>query len=386
MTARPLRVLVCPQEFKGSLTASEAAAAIAAGARRAWPEAEVVTAPMADGGPGTAEIVLGARGGEWVHDACSGPLGAPLDARFALLAEPLDGSNPGREAVIEAAATVGLELTPPDQRDPARGWSTGVGQQLRRALAAGATRIIVGVGGTGTNDGGAGAMEALGYRLLDRGGHELPRGPFHLEDLDRIDRAAVDPALARAQVRVAVDVRNRLLGPEGATAIYGPQKGVGPELGEALEGALAHWAEVVQRALGVDIAAIEGGGAGGGLAAGLVAACGASVESGAALVAGAIDLASRIEWCDVVVTGEGRLDAQSSYGKTVAHVAELAAVEGRLCLAVAGAIEAAPAHVSDAEAAGAGVPLHEALARAAELTAAAAERLALRHRGVVARA
>jgi glycerate kinase len=261
----------------------------------------------------------------------------------------------------------------------------GVGEQIRGALRAGATRVIVGVGGTGTNDGGAGAVQALGYRLLDRKGRELAAGPLQLEALERIDASSTAPELAQAEVRVAVDVRNRLLGPEGATAVYGPQKGVGPELGEVLERALARWAAIVERDLGVHIASVEGGGAGGGLAAGLVAACGASVESGAALVAEAIGLPALIEACDVVVTGEGRLDAQSSYGKTVAHVAELAAARGRPCLVVAGSIEELPSHVLDAEAVAGDVPLAEAMARAAELVSAAAEQLALRHRGLVAR-
>jgi len=365
----PARVLVCPQEFKGSLSAAEAASAIARGVRAVWPDAEVIEAPMADGGPGTAEIVLAARGGGWVETRCVGPLGAPLEARFALV----DG---GQEAVIEAAATVGLVLVPEEQRDPSRGWSFGLGQQIRFALKRGVDRILIGVGGTGTNDGGAGAACALGYRLLDAAGDELPAGPLHLERLARIDASGVDARLSDVEVRVAVDVRNPLLGPEGATAVYGPQKGVTPDLRPRLEAALERWAEVVRRDLGVDIASIEGGGAGGGLAAGLAAACGASVESGAALVAGEIGLDGLIAAADLVVTGEGRLDTQTGYGKAVAHVSALAATHERRCVAVAGSIAAFPSGIEAAEAAASGLEPAEAMARAAELAEAAARRLA----------
>ncbi|MEZ4502515.1 MAG: glycerate kinase [Dehalococcoidia bacterium] len=369
MSQTPARVLVCPQEFKGSLSAAEAASAIARGIRAAWPDADVTEAPMADGGPGTAEIVRAARGGEWVEERCTGPLDEEIEARFALV-------DDGREAVIEAAATVGLVLVPEEQRDPGRGWSYGLGQQIRFALDRGVERILIGVGGTGTNDGGAGAASALGYRLLDVAGDELPSGPLHLERLARIDASGVDGRLSGVDVRVAVDVRNPLLGPEGATAVYGPQKGVTPELRPRLEAALERWAEVVRRDLGVDIASIEGGGAGGGLAAGLAAACGASVESGAALVAGEIGLEGLIAATDLVVTGEGRLDTQTGYGKAVAHVVGLAAAHERRCVAVAGSIAAFPSGIEAAEAAASGIVPAEAMARAAELVEAAARRLA----------
>jgi glycerate kinase len=326
---------------------------------------------MADGGPGTAAIILAARGGEWVESRCSGPLGERLDARFALV-------EGGREAVIEAAATVGLVLVPEERRDPSRGWSAGVGEQIRLALDRGASRIVIGVGGTGTNDGGAGAARALGYRLLDAAGAELPPGPLRLATLARIDASGVDRRLAEVEVRVAVDVRNRLLGPEGATVVYGPQKGVTAELRPLLEGALERWADVVRRDLGVDIAGLDGGGAGGGLAAGLAAACGGRIESGAALVASAIGLEGLVEAVDLVVTGEGRVDGQTGYGKAVAHVAGLAAERGRPCVAVVGTIDALPAGIEDAEAAATGVERGVAMERAAELVEAAAGRLARR--------
>ena len=369
-----MRVLVCPQEFKGSLTAGEAAGAIARGIRRALPGTEVREAPMADGGPGTVAIVSAAAGGTPVVGPARGPLGEPIEASYALLPDGL--------AVIEAAATAGLVLTPEHRRDPAQASTFGVGEQMRDALRRGARRIIIGVGGTGTNDGGAGAGQALGCRLLDDAGDGLPPGGIALAKLARIDAGDTEPLLRAAEVRVAVDVTNRLLGPEGATAVYGPQKGVTPDLVPRLEAALGCWAERCRRDLGVEITEIAGGGAGGGLAAGLVAVAGATIERGAELVGKTIGLREQIEAAELVVTGEGRLDAQTASGKTVAHVAALARASGRPCLVVAGNIDVVPADIADAEAASPpSLRLEASMARAAELVEAAAERLLRRYVG-----
>ena len=370
-----MRVLVCPQEFKGSLTAQQATRALAAGVRLALPDAEVVEAAMADGGPGTVDIVCAAGGGELVRGRFRGPLGEPVEAAYGLLR--------GGLAVIEAATTAGLLLVAEQQRDPARASTHGVGEQTVDAVRRGARRVIVGVGGTGTNDGGAGAAQALGYRLLGHTGVLLSPGVLELARLARIDARGVEGALRPSgggvEVRVAVDVTNRLLGPEGATAVYGPQKGVRPALAPHLEAALARWAELCERDLGVAVAELDGGGAGGGLAAGLAAACGATIESGAALVGEAIGLPRSIVDADLVVTGEGSLDAQTAYGKTVAHVASLARDAGRPCLAVAGRVDRTPEGIIDAEPAAAGLDLAEAMARAAELAEQAAARLVRRY-------
>jgi glycerate kinase len=338
-----------------------------------------VLQPLADGGPGTALIVSAAGGGILKTTAnVRGPLGEPIHASYALLAVGPDGP---RTAVIEAAATAGLVLVPPHQRDPARASTFGVGEQLAAALAAGARAVIVGVGGTGTNDGGAGAAQALGYRLLDAHGEPIAPGPRALARLDRIEPGGSARLLAGVHVRVAVDVRNPLLGPIGATAVYGPQKGVTPDLASELERALEHWARIIERDLGVAIADLEGGGAGGGLAAGLVAACGATIESGAALVGDAVGLPAAIEGTDLVVTGEGRLDDQTAFGKTVAYVAEQSRHFGKPCIVVAGRIESVPAAVLDAEpAAGSGESDADAMFEAAPRVAAAARRLIERHR------
>jgi glycerate kinase len=378
-----MRVLVCPQEFKGSLTAHEAANAIAEGVRRAIPSADVAEAPMADGGPGTVAIIAAARHGELVPTTVQGPLGDPVEAVFALIRS---GPRGAPEAVIEAAQAAGLTLVPPSLRNPARASSRGVGEQIVAAMHHGARLITIGAGGSATNDGGAGIAEALGYRLLDGRGRALPPGPGHLPWLARIDAALVDPLLREVEVRVAADVTNPLLGPLGATAVFSAQKGAGPALRPRLEAALARWAAILRRDLGVDVATLEGGGAGGGIAAGLAALAGARIESGAALVADAIGLARQVDQADVVVTGEGRLDAQTQYGKAVFHVARLAGEYDRPCLVVAGTIEAKPETILDAEAASEGVALEEAVARARELVAEAAERLLRRHAGLDHRA
>lgn len=366
-----MRVLVCPQEFKGSLTATEAARAIAAGVRAALPDAEVIEHPMADGGPGTVAIVCQVAGGTLVATPVRDPFGEIMSATYALIPRP--GAGP--LAVIEASAAAGLLLIPPERRDPARASTFGVGELLRAALNAGATEVIVGVGGTGTNDGGAGAARALGYLLLDARGVRLAPGALALLDLARIDASGAEPQLRTARIRVAADVRNVLLGAEGATAVYGPQKGVTPQLQPLLERALTTWARTARRDLGVALNDVRGGGAGGGLAAGLVAIAGARIESGAALVDEATGLADAVAQADLVVTGEGRLDRQTAYGKTVAHVGRVAATAGRRCVAVAGSIDAIPTGIADAEAAADGVETVEAMAQAAELVEAAARRL-----------
>ncbi len=346
-----MRILVVPQEFKGSLTAAEAAETIARGLQRAAAEAritiEVDLLPFADGGPGTASTIAHALGGRSVGVRAAGPLGAPVDAEYALI-----GGAPGGDgllAVIDSAAACGLVLIPESDRDPLAASSAGVGTLVLDAIARGASRIVLGVGGTATNDGGAGLAQTLGMRLLDAAGDALPAGAIHLTRLARIERGAPLPPV---DLRIAVDVRNPLLGFEGATAVYGAQKGVRDWQAPALEAALGRWAERLRADLGVDVVSRAGAGAGGGLACGLLAAVpGARIEPGAALVAEVVGLRTRIEAADLVITGEGTLDAQTAYGKAVAHVAAVAAEVGRPCLAVAGQIEARPASIADAEAA-----------------------------------
>jgi len=340
-----LRVLVCPQEFKGTLSATRAAEVIAQAVRSALPGDEVFEQPMADGGPGTAEIVGRARGGVLhrtvVHDA----YGATIEAWFVLL-------DDGATAVIDSAAAVSLAATDEARRDPVRSTSRGVGELIVAAVEAGAHRIVLGVGGTASSDGGAGAARALGLRLLDATGAELPSEALHLVRLARVEASEVllQRALGDVDLRIAVDVRNPLTGPEGAAAVYGAQKGLRDWQAPALDAAVATWAARVRDDLGREVE-VPGAGAGGGIPAGILAALPhATIESGAALVADDVGLRSLMQDADLVITGEGALDAQTAFGKAVAHVVALAAEEGTPCLAVAGVIEAVPPGIADAEA------------------------------------
>ncbi len=394
-----MRLLICPQEFKGSLTAGQAASAIARGARRALGLAGVVPTlverPLADGGPGTLEILtaLSRLSGWRLHRTLvTGPLGEAVEARFAVLRR-----GPPPLAIVESAQACGLLLLPAERRDPARASTRGVGGLIAEALTVGAREVVVGVGGSGTNDGGAGAARALGLALRDEAGAPLAEGGAALVGLARVERAPLSRALAGAlegaRLRIAVDVSNPLLGPTGATAVYGPQKGAGAALAPTLEAGLARWAERCRADLGVDIEEPAGAGAGGGLPAGLLAAAAAagaeaSVESGAALVGEAVGLPAAVRRADLVITGEGRLDAQSGFGKATAHAADVATAAGRPCLAVCGKLEALPPGIGDAEEAGAGRSTEEAMRLAPELVSQAAERLVTRFldRGAASRA
>ncbi len=370
-----MRVLIAPQEFKGSLSAVEAADAIRRGVVRVWPDAEIDTAPLADGGPGTVEALVRAAGGRISIARVDGPLGAPVDARWGRI-------DDGRCAVIEMASASGLTLLRPEQLDPRRASTYGVGQLMLRALEAGARRILVGVGGSATNDGGAGMAEALGAVLLDEHGRRLPPGGAALADLASIDVSPLDSRLARVDIRVLCDVRNPLLGPDGASAVYGPQKGADAACAALLDRALANYADILERDLRVRVADVPGAGAAGGLAAGLLAFCGASLQSGFDAVADAVRLAARIAAADLVISGEGRLDAQSSYGKTTAGVGALCADAGTPCLVAAGLVSGSAAlpGLTDVEASTPpGMPVAEAMARAGELIPSAVERLLRRY-------
>jgi glycerate kinase len=370
-----MRILIAPQEFKGSLTAMEAAAAIAVGARRALPSAEVIEVPMSDGGPGLVGAMLAPRGGERIKTEVHDPLMRPIRAAWAIL-----GSAGERTAAIEMAAASGLVLLRPDERDPLVATTYGTGELIRAALDRGCTRIIVGVGGSATLDGGAGAMQALGARLLDASGGDLPPGGGPLERLDRIDLTGRDARLARVAIRVACDVTNTLCGPAGAAVMFGPQKGASPADVPVLDAALRRFADIVRRDCGIDLLALSGGGAAGGLAAGLAAVAGATVEPGFGIVAEAAGLEAKIAAADLVITGEGRLDVQTAYGKTASGVAALARRHGKRVAVIAGSVD--PGYDADAGAFDLvesvlqpGMTVEDAMRNAASLLAAAAERV-----------
>jgi glycerate kinase len=370
-----MRFVIAPQEFKGSLTAAQAAGAIAAGVRDAVPGADLDLAPMSDGGPGLVDAMLSARGGRRIDSPAHDPLMRPMLAAWALL--------PDGTAVIEMAAASGLVLLSADERDPLVATTYGTGELVRAALDRGAARIIVGVGGSATVDGGAGAMQALGARLLDATRAELPPGGAPLTRLDRIDLSGVDPRLASTQVRVASDVTNTLCGPTGAATIFGPQKGASPDGVRALDAALRRFAEIALRDAGVDLLDVSGGGAAGGLGAGLMLVARATIEPGFAIVAEAAGLDERIARCDAVMTGEGRLDAQTAFGKTADGVAKLARKHGKPVAMIAGSIDqgydasAGPFDLVEA-ATPPGMPTAEAMRAATRLVREAAARVAAR--------
>jgi len=326
-----MRVVIAPDKFKGSLTALEAADAMARGFSRVDPCARIDRVPMADGGEGTVAALVAATGGSYRTVTVAGPLGEPVNASFGLLGD-------GCTAALEMASASGLWLVPPDLRDPTRATTRGTGQLLLAALEAGARRVIVGIGGSATNDGGAGLGQALGFQLLDTQGRDLGPGGGELDRLARIERTEKAAVLGSAAIAVACDVTNPLCGPQGASAVYGPQKGATPEMVEQLDRNLAHFADIVEHDLHIDIRDIPGSGAAGGLGGGLVAFAGGQLEGGVNLVIEAVHLRDRLLAADLCLTGEGALDGQSAFGKTAVGVARLALALGCPTLAIAGSI------------------------------------------------
>lgn len=325
------KVVIAPDKFKGSLTASQVAEAMARGVIRAAPGSSIDLVPMADGGEGTVEALVAATSGSYGQAEVTGPLGEPVTARFGLLGD-------GRTAAIEMAAASGLVLVPPERRNPLLASTRGTGELLLAALGAGARRVIVGIGGSATNDGGAGLGQALGYRLLDSQGRDLEPGGGHLGRLARIDPSGRRPELDGIEVAVACDVTNPLCGPAGASAVYGPQKGATPAMVEQLDANLAHFASIVARDLGISIRDLPGSGAAGGLGGGLVSFAGGRLEGGVNLVIDAVNLAARLADADLCLTGEGAIDAQTAFGKTPVGVARLARSIGCPTLALAGSL------------------------------------------------
>ncbi len=324
-----MKIVVAPNAFKGTLTAPQAAAAIARGVREVFPDAEIFEVPVADGGDGTMEALVAANRGEYRNAKVEGPLGDAVEARFGLI-------DSGRTAVVELAASSGLTLIPPERRDPRRASTFGFGQLLQAAMDAHPAHVIAGIGGSATNDGGAGMAQALGYRLLDAGGRELERGGAAPARLERIDTYSVDRRWRGVSVKVACDVTNPLTGPEGASAVYGPQKGADPEAVCELDAALARLALVIERDLGKKVAEIPGAGAAGGTGAGLVAFLDAELVPGAPLVVEAAGFDARLKGADLVITGEGRVDEQTAYGKAPGEVARRAHAAGVPVLLLAG--------------------------------------------------
>ncbi len=370
-----MRFICAPDSFKESLTATEAAAAMARGIRQVLPHAEVDCCPIADGGEGTVDALVHATGGRLIHTSIRGPLGDPVTATFGMLGD-------GKTAAIEMAAASGLALVPIDNRNPLKTHTLGTGQLVAAALDHGASAIILGIGGSATNDGGCATAQALGVRFFDPEGRHInePISGAMLQRLGRIDANAIDPRLEVTPITVACDVTNPLTGPEGAAAIYGPQKGASSEQVAALDHGLAHLAHLLRRDLGRDVEHLPGSGAAGGLGGGLVAFLGAELKPGAALVLEALDFDRRAAGADVCLTGEGRLDGQSLSGKACLTAARAAARHGTPTYALVGSLGPDAHRTLDAGLAGfrligEGLPAGESIRRAAELLQQAAARL-----------
>lgn len=326
-----MRVLIAPDKFKGSLSAPRVAEAMARAVARACPRAEIDRAPMADGGEGTVDALVAATGGTIREARVTGPLGEPVLAVFGLLGD-------GKTAVVEMASASGLWRLSPERRDPWRATTRGTGELLLAAVGAGATKVVMGIGGSATNDGGAGLGQALGFGLLDAEGREIGSGGGELGRLARIEPPLSSNALAGVEIAIACDVANPLCGPSGASAVYGPQKGATPEMVARLDANLEHFAGIILRDLGVDIRDLPGAGAAGGLGAGLVAFAGGRLQKGVDLIIEAVKLKDRLAGAALCLTGEGALDGQSAYGKTAVGVARLARSMGCPTLAIAGTI------------------------------------------------
>lgn len=325
------RYLCAPDSFKESLTAMEAARAMAQGIENADHDAEVRCLPMADGGEGTARALVDATGGSMravpVHD----PLGRPVEGHFGLLAD-------GTTAVVETAEASGLALLEAKERNPLIASSYGTGELMLAAVRSGAKRIIVGLGGSATNDAGAGLLQALGVRLLDKNGNDLAHGGAALANLTTIDISTMDPALKNVAITAACDVTNPLTGPTGASAVFGPQKGASKDDVATLDASLAHFAQVIESRLGVAVNDVPGAGAAGGIGAALKGFLNAEFRPGIAIVIEQSGLDAAAQWADVVFTGEGSIDFQTKFGKTPAGVAETAKRHGKPVIAVAGHI------------------------------------------------
>jgi glycerate 2-kinase len=369
-----MRILIAPNAFKGSISAYNAAKAIEEGIRRVVPDAECILLPIADGGDGTAEVLVHGTGGRFINAKVLNPLGRSISTTFALLSD-------GTTAMIEMANASGLRLISSEERNPLRTTTYGTGQLIKAALNVGARKIIIGLGGSATVDGGAGMAQALGARLLDTQGDDITYGGGSLSDLHAIDISGLDPRLRECEIIAACDVDNPLVGENGSAAIFGPQKGATPDMVTQLDANLAHLAQIIQRDLGVDVLTIPGGGAAGGIAAGLIAFCGARLYPGTDLVLDTLELDHYVQGVDLVITGEGRIDGQTAHGKAPVGVAARAKRYGIPVVALAGGIgdgaEALYAHGIDVIMPIVARPmlLEDAMRDAAILLADASERL-----------
>lgn len=328
-----MKIVIAPDSYKESLSALEVATAIEQGFSEIFPDAQYVKLPLADGGEGTVEAMVAAAEGRIIHVNVTGPLGEPVNGFYGISADE-------QSAFIEMAAASGLELVPSARRNPLQTTSWGTGELIRHALDAGARHIIIGIGGSATNDGGAGMVQALGAKLLDKQDTQIAQGGGALETLVRIDISALDPRLAECRIEVACDVTNTLTGEKGATAVFGPQKGATKTMIPRLDGALEHFAQIIARDLDIQVLDLAGGGAAGGMGAALYAFCGAQLRQGIEIVTDALKLDQQVADADLVITGEGRIDSQTIHGKVPVGVARIAKRYNKPVIGIAGSLTA----------------------------------------------
>lgn len=326
-----MKIVIAPDSYKESLSATEVAQAIEKGFREIFPDAQYVSVPVADGGEGTVEAMIAATKGSQHTAFVTGPLGEEVNACWGM-------SGDSKTAFIEMAAASGLALVPPELRNPLITTSRGTGELILHALEHGAKNIIIGIGGSATNDGGAGMVQALGARLSDANGTEIGNGGGSLMSLNSIDISGLDPRLSTCTIRVACDVTNPLTGEQGASRIFGPQKGATEELIVELDRNLGHYADVIKKSLSVDVKNVPGSGAAGGMGAALMAFLGAELGSGIEIVTQALNLEEHIHDCTLVVTGEGRIDSQSIHGKVPVGVASVAKKYHKPVIGIAGSL------------------------------------------------
>lgn len=326
-----MKIVIAPDSYKESLSATQVAQAIEKGFREIFPDAEYVSVPVADGGEGTVDAMITATQGIRMNSPVTGPLGQQVMAEWGI-------SGDGKTAFIEMAQASGLALVPPEQRNPLLTTSRGTGELILHALEKGAQNIIIGIGGSATNDGGAGMVQALGARLTDEAGDEIGFGGGSLLQLRNIDISNLDPRLAHCVINVACDVTNPLLGEYGASRIFGPQKGATESMIRTLDCNLDHFADVIKDALNVDVKNVPGAGAAGGMGAALMSFLGAELRSGIEIVTEALNLEEHIHDCTLVVTGEGRLDSQSIHGKVPVGVASVAKKYHKPVIGIAGSL------------------------------------------------
>ncbi|GAA4871681.1 glycerate kinase [Ferrimonas pelagia] len=324
-----MKIVIAPDSYKESLTAMQVCEAIETGFKRVLPNAHCLKLPMADGGEGTVRSLVDASGGSIRHLPVTGPLGEPVDGFFGLMGD-------GETAVIEMAAASGLHLVPPESRNPLQTTSFGTGELIKAALDSGAKHLIIGIGGSATNDGGAGMAQALGIALLNERGRAIGYGGGALARLAQIDIRGLDPRLAQVTIEVACDVDNPLCGDSGASAIFGPQKGATLDMVAQLDTNLKHYGVLIEQQMGVAVIDMPGAGAAGGMGAALLGLLGAQLRPGIDIVMDAVGLSEAVRGADLVITGEGRIDSQTIHGKTPHGVARIAKQQGKAVIAIAG--------------------------------------------------